>query len=183
MILPKLNLPNLLTLLRILMTPVFVGVILYGMHRLAFWIFMAGGISDALDGAIARLLNQKTMLGTMLDPIADKIFLSSAVTVTAFTGMVPLWVAIALVSRDIIVVSGVVLLKWVDTPIPIRPHFWGKVTTLSEIVYLFLVLLGYAGYGKTTWIDPVGDLAVGLAVVSGVFYVSRGVAWFQAHKS
>lgn len=183
MFVSRLNIPNALTLFRILLTPVFVGVVLYGKHRLAFWIFMTGGFSDALDGALARILNQKTMLGTLLDPIADKIFLSSAVTVTAFTGMVPLWIAIVLVSRDIIVVSGVVLLKWVDTPIPIRPHFWGKVTTLSEIIYLFLVLLKYAGYSRSSWIAPIGDLAVGLAVVSGVFYVSRGIAWFQVHKS
>ena len=183
MLLSGLNIPNSLTLLRILLTPLFVGIVLYNHYRLAFWTFVAGGVSDALDGAIARLLNQRTSMGTLLDPIADKIFLSSAVTVVAVMGMVPAWIAIALVSRDIIVISGVVLLKWVDTPIPIRPHLWGKLTTLSEIFYLFLVLLRQSGYAHPGRLDLVGVLTVLLAVVSGVFYVVQGLRWFQKYKS
>ncbi|MHB1606492.1 MAG: CDP-alcohol phosphatidyltransferase family protein [Leptospirales bacterium] len=182
MLLSGLNIPNTLTLLRILLTPFFVGIVLYAHYKLAFWTFVVGGVSDALDGAIARLLNQRTALGMILDPIADKIFLSSAVTVVAVTGMVPTWIAIALVSRDIIVISGVVLLKWVETPIPIRPHLWGKMTTLLEIFYLFLVLLGQSGYAHPVRLDMVGVMTVLLAMISGVFYVCLGLSWFQKYK-
>ena len=102
----SINLPNSLTLFRIFLTPFLVAVLLYGRDRLAFWTFVIGGVSDAMDGAIARLLNQKTMMGTILDPVADKIFLSATVTVMSVIGYVPAWVAIALVSRDLIVISG-----------------------------------------------------------------------------
>lgn len=182
MLLSGLNIPNALTVFRILLTPIFLGIVLYEHYRLAFWTFVLGGVSDALDGAIARLLNQRTSLGTILDPIADKIFLSSAVTVIAVMGMVPVWIAIALVSRDVIVISGVVLLQWVGTPIPIRPHFWGKMTTLFEILYLFLVLLRQSGYAQLGSLDLVGVLTVSLAIVSGVFYVGLGLSWFQKYK-
>ncbi|MHB1286247.1 MAG: CDP-alcohol phosphatidyltransferase family protein [Leptospirales bacterium] len=182
MLLPGLNIPNSLTLLRILMTPLFVGIVLYNQYKLALWTFFVGAVSDALDGAIARLLNQRTPLGTLLDPVADKIFLSAAVTVIAVTGMVPAWIAIALVSRDIIVISGVVLLKWVETPIPIRPHFWGKLTTLFEIFYLFSVLLRQAGYSYPGHLDLIGVLTVLLAFVSGGIYVFQGLSWFQKYK-
>ncbi|MCL4461363.1 MAG: CDP-alcohol phosphatidyltransferase family protein [Nitrospirae bacterium] len=181
MFFPVINLPNSLTLLRIFLTPFLVAVLLYGKNRLAFWTFVVGGISDAMDGAIARLLNQKTMMGTILDPVADKIFLSATVTVMSVVGIVPAWVAIALVSRDLIVILGVFLLKWVETPIPIRPHLWGKVTTLIEILYLFLVLMGNAGYGTPGHLEAIAVMTVILAILSGVFYVYQGIRWFQTH--
>ena len=177
----SINLPNSLTLFRIFLTPFLIAVLLYGRDRLAFWTFVIGGVSDAMDGAIARLLNQKTMMGTILDPVADKIFLSATVTVMSVIGYVPAWVAIALVSRDLIVISGVFLLKWVETPIPIRPHLWGKVTTLIEILYLFLVLLGKAGYGHSGHLGSIAVITVIMAIMSGVFYVHQGIRWFQVH--
>ncbi|MHB1925795.1 MAG: CDP-alcohol phosphatidyltransferase family protein [Leptospirillum sp.] len=178
----SINLPNILTLFRIFLTPFLVAVLLYGKDRVAFWTFVAGGVSDAMDGAIARLLNQKTVMGTILDPVADKIFLSATATVMAVVSFIPVWVAIALVSRDLIVISGVFLLKWVETPIPIRPHLWGKVTTLTEILYLFLVLMGNAGYGHPAHMEEISYITVTLAVLSGIFYVHQGIRWFQNHS-
>ncbi|MDA8059058.1 MAG: CDP-alcohol phosphatidyltransferase family protein [Nitrospiraceae bacterium] len=177
------NLPNSLTVFRIFLTPFLLGLIVYGKMKEAFWFFLIGSLSDALDGMMARLLGQKTDLGRFLDPAADKILLSTTLLTLAVLEKVPVWISIALVSRDLIIVFGFLVLRLVDTPIPINPTGLGKVATTLEMAYLFFVLSGLAGYAYVSETDYVGDLAVGLSLVSGGYYISQGFLWYQHYKA
>jgi cardiolipin synthase len=176
------NLPNSLTVFRIFLAPFLLGLIVYGKMREAFWCFLIGSISDALDGLMARLLGQKTDLGRFLDPAADKILLSTTLLTLAVLEKVPVWISIALVSRDVIIVFGFVVLRLVDTPIPINPTRLGKLSTTLEMIYLFLVLSGLAGYAHVSETGYFGDLAVALSLVSGGYYISQGFMWYQHYK-
>lgn len=176
------NLPNALTVFRIFLTPFLLGLIVYGKMREAFWCFLIGSLSDALDGMMARLLGQKTDLGRFLDPAADKILLSTTLLTLVVLEKVPVWIAIALVSRDIIIVFGFLVLRLVDTPIPINPTGLGKVATTLEMIYLFLILSGLAGYVHVSETGLIGDLAVALSLISGGYYISQGFLWYQHCK-
>lgn len=143
---------------------------------------MIGSLSDALDGMMARLLGQKTDLGRFLDPAADKILLSTTLLTLVVLGKIPVWIAIALVSRDMIIVFGVVVLRLVDTPIPINPTGLGKLSTTLEMIYLFLVLSGLAGYAHISGVELIGDFAVVLSLISGGYYVSQGFLWYQHYR-
>lgn len=176
------NLPNGLTVLRIVLTPVLLGVMIYGRMKDAFWLFLVGSISDALDGMMARLLHQKTELGRFLDPAADKIFLSTSLLTLSVMGKLPVWIAIALVSRDAIIVFGIVVLRLVDAPIPINPNAWGKIATTFEMVYVFFVLLNLAGYFNLIQLDVLGSISVVFSIISGFYYVYNGFIWYHELK-
>lgn len=176
------NLPNSLTVFRICLTPFLLGLIVYGKMREAFWCFLIGSLSDALDGMLARLLGQKTDLGRFLDPAADKILLSTTLLTLVVLEKIPVWISIALVSRDMIIVFGFIVLRLVDTPMPINPTRLGKVSTTLEMIYLFLILSGLAEYAHVAETDYIGDLAVGLSLVSGGYYISQGFLWYQHYK-
>ena len=176
------NLPNSLTVFRIFLTPFLLGLIVYGKMREAFWFFLIGSLSDALDGMMARLLGQKTELGRFLDPAADKILLSTTLLTLVILAKIPVWIVIALVSRDMIIIFGFVVLRLVDTPMPINPTRLGKISTTLEMVYLFFILSGLAGYLNISETGYIGDLAVGLSLVSGGYYVSQGFYWYHHYK-
>src|SRR5512135_2817567 len=105
-----LNVPNSLTMLRIVIIPIFVTAMIYSRYRYALYLFIAAGLTDLLDGLLARLTNQKTPLGTFLDPLADKFLLVTSFILFAIYGWIPKWLAIAVISRDLIVVIGWLLL-------------------------------------------------------------------------
>src|SRR5208282_683233 len=136
-----LTVPNQLTFLRLAFLPFFIIAIKYGRYGLALGILVAGGLTDALDGLLARTLNQKTALGAYLDPIADKLLLSSSYLVLALKGKIGWWLAILVLGRDvlILVACAVILLTVGSRPFP--PSIWGKATTFFEIFLVTLVLL------------------------------------------
>jgi cardiolipin synthase len=136
-----LTVPNQLTFLRLAFLPFFVIAIKYDRYDMALGILVAGGISDGLDGLLARGLNQRTALGAYLDPIADKLLLSSSYFVLALKGKIGWWLAIMVLGRDvlILVACAVILLTVGYRPFP--PSFWGKATTFFEILLVTLVLL------------------------------------------
>src|SRR5437879_13047400 len=109
------NLPNALTVLRILLIPFFIGFLTYGHYLWALWTILVAGITDILDGVIARMANQRTKLGAYLDPLADKLLLTSAFVTLAILHLVPIWVAIVVLSRDLIIVAGTLLLYVTET--------------------------------------------------------------------
>src|SRR5271163_2669943 len=133
--------PNQLTFLRLAFLPFFIIAIKYDRYGLALWILLAGGLSDALDGLLARQLNQKTTLGAYLDPIADKLLLSSSYVVLALKGKIGWWLAILVLGRDvlILVACAVILLTVGYRPFP--PSIWGKANTFFELSLLVLVLV------------------------------------------
>ena len=176
------TIPNLLSVIRILLAPVFFGLVAYNHMVWAFWVFFVGGLTDGLDGFFARVLDQRSELGTILDPVADKVFLSLSSLTLGLYGIVPRWVVIHFVARDIVLVSGVVLLKLIDCPIPVRPHILGKITTGFQVFYLGLSALVLVGIMIPGIIHLLEAMAVMMSIISGVYYIHKGLTWVQKGK-
>jgi cardiolipin synthase len=132
--------PNLLTLMRLFIIPFLVIEILDGQFRIAFALFMLAGISDALDGLIARWLSQKTTLGLYLDPIADKLLLSTLFVVLTHVGLMPRYVTVLVFSRDLGILLIATLLFATGTLRDFRPSLFGKLNTFVQIIALIAVL-------------------------------------------
>ena len=132
--------PNLLTLMRLFIIPFRLIEILDGHYGIAFALFVLAGISDALDGLLARWLSQKTTLGQYLDPIADKLLLSSLFVVLTHVGMIPLYVTVLVFSRDLGILLISTLLFVTGTLRDFRPSVFGKLNTFVQIVALIAVL-------------------------------------------
>jgi cardiolipin synthase len=136
--------PNQITLLRLGFLPVFLTLISYEQYRWALAVLVVAGLSDGIDGLLARKLNQRSSLGAYLDPIADKLLLSSSFVILAFKKEIAWWLTIIVLSRDvlILVVAVVIILIWGYRPFP--PSVLGKMTTFLQIVLVFTVILGAA---------------------------------------
>lgn len=134
------NIPNLLTLLRILLVPVVVWAIAQRQMEIALAAFVVAGITDAVDGYIAKHFNQQTELGAYLDPLADKALIVSIYLSLAIFGFIPPWVAILVVSRDIMIVGAVVLSTLLERPLTIQPLLVSKANTAAQIIFAALVL-------------------------------------------
>jgi cardiolipin synthase len=132
--------PNLLTLMRLFIIPFLVIEILDGNYRVAFALFMLAGISDALDGLLARWLSQKTTLGQYLDPIADKLLLSTLFVVLTHVGLIPQYVTVLVFSRDVGILLISTLLFVTNALRDFRPSLFGKLNTLVQILALIAVL-------------------------------------------
>ena len=177
-----LNIPNFLTLLRLAAIPVF--LIFLGDHRYgdALAIFIAAGVTDALDGAIARLMHTKTTLGAYLDPAADKLLLLSAFISLAFLNEVPRWLVVIVLSRDVVVVLGYFLLfTMTQETMEVRPTIAGKLATFFQLGSVAFVLVGLV---RPDLVRPVVPqlffYAAGLlTTVAGIQYVYRGLVWVQ----
>jgi len=169
------NLPNSLTVLRIILIPFFVGFLIYGHYGLALLTLIVAGITDILDGVIARMANQRTKLGAYLDPLADKLLLTSAFVTLSILHLVPVWVAIVVLSRDLIIVVGTLLLYVTETPLEVVPTVLGKAATLVQLLYLALALVFiYLQRDRASLIALLAVMLV-LTVVSGLQYVYRGI--------
>lgn len=169
------NLPNSLTFLRILLIPLFVGLLMYGRYGWALVTLMVAGITDVLDGVIARMANQRTKLGAYLDPLADKLLLTSAFVTLSVLHFVPGWVAIVVLSRDLILVAGTLLLHVMEIPIEVVPSSLGKLTTLLQLSYLIVALVLVYYQQDVGMLLPLLALMVTLTVISGLQYVYQGI--------
>jgi len=136
----RLNLPNIITLARLLMVPVVVWAIGAGEMSLAFLLFVAAGISDAVDGFLAKRFNMVSELGSFLDPLADKALIVSIYVSLGFSGAIPRWLVILVVSRDIMIVAAVMLSWFMGRPIAMKPLLVSKLNTVAQIVFAGLVL-------------------------------------------
>ena len=134
------NIPNLITLGRILLVPVVVWAIMTGEMRIAFLLFLAAGISDAVDGFLAKRFHMKSELGAYLDPLADKALIVSIYISLGIATALPIFLVILVVSRDIMIVSAFLLSLLVGKPMPIRPLMVSKANTAAQIVLAVLVL-------------------------------------------
>jgi cardiolipin synthase len=134
------NLPNFITIGRILLVPITVWLIISSEFSLAFVAFVVAGVSDGVDGFIARKLNQRSELGAYLDPIADKALLVSIYVSLGFLQFLPAWLVILVVTRDVLIVGAVVLAWVVNKPMVVAPSMASKVNTVGQIVLAGLVL-------------------------------------------
>jgi len=169
------NLPNSLTMLRILLIPFFIGFLTYERYDWALGALLIAGVTDVLDGVIARLADQRTKLGAYLDPLADKMLLTSAFVTLSVLHLVPVWIAIVVVSRDLIIVAGTLLLHVTQTPLEVIPTALGKGTTLVQLSYLVLVLILIYRHEEVGQLLPLLVLMLTLTIVSGLQYVYRGI--------
>jgi len=154
------NIPNILTVLRILIAPLFVIFLLKGMTQFALLAFALAGISDGLDGLIARYFDQRTTLGSYLDPIADKLLLTSAFVSLAVFKFIPGWLAVIVISRDVVIMIGFAIFSINNIVVKIKPSLVGKCTTVIQLATVFLVLL-----------DP---------KIIGAFYMKWSLFWSVA---
>lgn len=169
------NLPNSLTVLRILLVPVFVGFLLYEYFDYALVTLLVAAVTDGLDGAIARITDQRTRLGEYLDPLADKLLLMSAIVTLSVLHFIPLWAVILVVSRDAILLTGTVLANLTDIDIDIAPTWLGKGTTLAQICYVIMVILFATERVSAEAVIPFLSVMVVLTTGSGVHYLFRGI--------
>ncbi len=176
-----LTLANRLTILRILMTPVIAVLLLYRETGAALALFLLAGITDCLDGFFARRRGQWTSLGMVLDPIADKLLLMSAVIVLTVLNELPRWFAIIVVSRDIFLVGGAILMYMFIGKMSIPPSYLGKASTLFQIATVLLAMLDNFVPQVRPAILPVVGVTLLLTASSGVDYVYRGARLLSDH--
>lgn len=136
-----LNLPNTLTITRIILIPLFVTSVIYRRYDYALYLFVIAALTDMLDGLVARLKDQKTSFGNFLDPLADKFLLVTSFIVFSIYGLVPTWLTITIISRDIIVVTGWVVLYLVTHRAEVEPTITGKTAITFQLVLICYILL------------------------------------------
>lgn len=166
------NLPNVITLLRIAAVPVVGWLVLQQRWEVACWLFLAAALSDGIDGLLARWLNQMTQLGAALDTIADKALGVVTLVMLTLEEAIPLWVTLAILLRDSIIVLGALSYRGLAGHLEIHPTWLGKTHMFAEFGLLTLVLAGLAGLlDLAAWLQPLFATVFVVAVVSGVQYV------------
>ena len=171
------NLPNLITLSRIAAVPFTVWLILEGHLIGAFWVFVAAGVSDALDGFIAKRFNMETELGKYLDPIADKALLVSIYVTLGVEGHIVSWLVILVVFRDLTIVGGALLFETMTHSLTMQPLMISKINTTVQIVFAAAVMasVGY-GFNFGGGMDVLVLLTAVTTIASGVAYA---ITWIR----
>lgn len=171
------NVPNLLTLLRILLVPVIVIFLIKGAFSKALLLFVVACITDGLDGFLARVLKQKTVLGSHLDPLADKALIITSYVTLSVLQVIPSWLAVIVISRDFIILLGISVLTIMSISFEIRPAFVSKVTTLFQFLTVCLVLVfkELPDYINSAAIITLYWVTALLTIASGFNYIFRGI--------
>lgn len=168
------NLANKISVLRIILVPFFVASIVYSAYTLALVIFVICIITDALDGYIARTRAQKTRLGTLLDPVADKLLLISAYVSLSMVSDLPAnlrfppYVPLIIVSRDILIILGCIIIYLMKGNVKIKPTYLGKTTTFFQMMSIVSILIHFK-YSNILW-----NITLLLTVISGLDYLRSG---------
>ena len=179
--------PNLLTVFRMVLIPVFVSLLFYQRFVLALAVFILAGVTDGLDGLLARRFDQRSQLGTILDPIADKLMLVTAFVVLSMRSVfpqplpphlpVPFWVTVAVISRDVFILVGAAAINIVTGFRGFRPSMLGKINTTVQIVAIGAIIFAASvPYGTGYYLPTIYTTVFAFSVLSGahyVFYVSR----------
>lgn len=166
------HIPNLLTLLRIALVPPFAWFVYLNNFDLALLVFFIAGLSDAVDGFLARQFNWRSRFGAMADPLADKFLLVTAYVVLAWMTQIPMWLCLLVISRDLVIVLGALLYYRRFGRYEIKPSIWGKLCTLLQIVFVLLILLEQALWPLPTSVLLAAQWVVAVTTVfSGVHYV------------
>ena len=174
---------NQLTILRMASVPFFVLLVVYNYIGGALMVFVLAGITDLLDGLIARQFGQKTQLGTLLDPIADKLLLVSSFIVLSIGGLeltlkIPLWLTITVIGRDILLVISVVIINLTMERRLFPPSIFGKATTFLQLLTVFAVLVLSYLKSELSSVNLLFYTTFALTVISGLHYLARGMKIF-----
>lgn len=166
------HLPNLITLARILAVPLMVWLILRNEMTWAFWLFVAAGVSDAIDGFIAKHFNAETVIGAFLDPLADKALLLCAFITLGLESHLPMWLVILVVFRDVLIIGGAILFQVVTGELTMQPLMVSKVNTTFQILLVAGVLADLGLGLEARWAVDILVWATALTTVaSGAAYV------------
>jgi cardiolipin synthase len=175
------NIPNLITLGRILLVPIVVWAIAYpGTMWIAFVLFVAAGISDAVDGFLAKRFGMATELGAYLDPLADKALIVSIYIALGVNESIPRWLVILVVSRDILIVGGIMLAWLVGKPLKIKPLLVSKLNTVAQILFA-CVVLGSLGFNIEA--DKLTFVLMGLVAALTLLSVAAYLAEWVRHMN
>jgi len=171
------NIPNFLSLSRIILVPVFVIFLIQSEYDRALVVFVVAGLTDALDGTLARLLKCQTTLGAYLDPIADKLLLVTSFVTLAVFQIIPAWLAVIVISRDFIILLGIAILTLMSVTYEIKPAIVGKITTALQVMTIFFALLYKAVTHDFSyyWIVGLCWTTALFTVISGLVYIVRGI--------
>lgn len=173
------NVPNLITLFRLAMVPLLAWLLLRESYTAALLVFMAAALSDALDGFIARRYGLASTLGATLDPIADKLAMLVTTVLLAWHGLLPLWLAVAIVARDMVIVAGAIAYRLLIGALAMTPTRLSKInTTLEFAVLLFTMAVAAQWIGGGTWLTALFSVVGATVVASGAQYV-----WIWGRKA
>jgi cardiolipin synthase len=173
-----LTIPNLLTFMRMALIPVFASLLFYGYNRWALAVFVIAGISDAIDGFLARRFNQESELGVIIDPIADKLLMTTAFIVLSLPNVlpqvrhlpVPFWVTVTVIGRDVLIITVAAAINIITGFRGFQPSWLGKLSTLVQVIAVVLILLA-AVFGFSFYLPTVYTMVVLVAFISGVHYI------------
>ena len=172
--------PNQLTMLRMALVPFLALCLVYNRVGIAILIFIAAGVTDMLDGLLARRYGQQTTLGVFLDPIADKLLLATSFTLLSLKGLslavsIPLWLTISVIGRDVLLVLGALVFNLTVGNKVFHPSWLGKSTTVVQLLLIMMVLVSNY-FGKTVpLLDIVIFLTLALTLASGAHYMIQGM--------
>ncbi|MBW6485036.1 MAG: CDP-alcohol phosphatidyltransferase family protein [Syntrophobacterales bacterium] len=170
------NIPNFITLLRIILVPVVVILLIQGSFMKALAVFVIASISDAVDGFLARVMHQQTVVGAYLDPIADKALLTSTFVTLSILHVIPAWLAVIVISRDFMILLGICVLFIMSVSVEIHPALVSKITTVLQVSTIFLALFIRClpeGIDQGWLIILYWGTAI-FTIVSGLHYMFRG---------
>lgn len=174
-------LPNIVTVIRILLVPFFAFLLVYHFYHLALYVYVIAGISDALDGFLARRMNLQTELGRFLDPLADKTLVLTSLIIFTFLDWIPAWFTITVMSRDIFVLAGWFLLFLLYGRKNVQPTFIGKTANALQMFIVGYVLLGKVlPFLELPGFFVLFALTAALTAISGLHYMFRGLALTHA---
>ncbi len=174
------TIPNVITIARIIMVPMFVVAFINHQLAAALLIFVLAGVSDGLDGFLARILRQRSKLGALLDPVADKLLLITAYICLGLGGLVASWLAVLVVSRDLMLIGGMALLQFwgVNIRDKIRPTWLSKFNTCAQIVLVVAALASPLGWACQGLLTVLAAIVATSTMLSGVHYIYIGLGLF-----
>ena len=167
------TIPNFITIGRFLMVPLVVWALLNGLYATAFTCFLIAGISDGVDGFIARHFDQRSELGSWLDPAADKLLLVSVYIMLGWLGELPDWLVVLVVSRDAMIVGAIILSSVMGTTVEMKPLLVSKANTFMQIALAALVL------AELAWIGPSPNLHQVMIIITAFLTLASGIAYVR----
>jgi len=171
------NIPNLISLLRIILTPILIICLIQGFYLKAFIVFIVASLTDALDGFLARFLKQKTVLGSYLDPLADKALIASSFVTLSIMAALPAWLTVLVISRDLVILTGICILSQISIQFDVKPALVSKVTTAFQFLTVLVAMASLASpiHFSSNLMSVVYWITAILTVVSGFTYIVRGI--------
>ena len=173
------TIPNLISIFRMILVPIFLVFIINNRFLAGLMIFVLAGVSDAADGFVARLFNQKSRLGSYLDPLADKCLLVASFICLTTMQIIPLWLTVLVITRDSLILLGSLMLFLKNGAYTVKPSMWGKATTFLQLATVFLVLFEKHFHLFSQYVYVVYGATGTLTVTSGLLYIR---SWFLTMK-